>query len=111
MGIPESSPKDFCLRVISAPRIPFGTSYVLSDKTTIGRYVGSDVLVDELSIARYQCILVWDRAVGRHFVDEGWHRPVFVNGKLIRFEQRVTLEAGDLIGVGLRNWYLYWRRL
>ena len=90
-------PTNYRLRATSGPED--GRCYVLGEETRVGRDPHADVLMEAPSVGRWICILIWDESTHRHRIDQGWYRPVFVNGKQIAKGERVALQVGDQITI------------
>jgi pSer/pThr/pTyr-binding forkhead associated (FHA) protein len=90
-------PGDFCFRVVKGPDT--GRTYPLAEETRVGRDPKADVFIGNITVARWQCILVWDGDKGCHFIDQAWFRPVFINDRQIGENERVPLQAADRIRI------------
>lgn len=93
----DNSPTDHCLRAVDGPNA--GKLYPLAAETRVGRDPHADVFVGHGMVPRWQCVLVWEEETCRHFLDRGWFRRVFVNGRRVGKKQRVALQTGDRITI------------
>jgi len=94
---PHSLPTDYRLNVVGGP--DGGKMYPLAAETRVGRDPHADVFIGNGLVARWQCVLVWEEETCRHFLDRGWFRPVFINGRQVGEKQSVALQAGDRITI------------
>ena len=89
----NDSETGFQLRAIAGPET--GKVYPLTQRVSVGRHPDSDILITDSTVARIQCVLLWDEVELRHGVDRGWYRPVFVSESQVKEGECILLSPGD----------------